>query len=310
MEIDRTRKVKGRTLITLHGKLDHDSAQEILSVLDRLIKSGEYHLVIDMHDIDFLHSMVAKTLLGALAEVRAKGGSLTLVGSREHLRHWLKGQERQNPFDIKEEIDEIDEITESGESATEVTPTLGSVHQNEDEVAVRVYLSQGNDPYGVEDALRHLLDAFGMDVRHEEPPVWGSWFHVLIAFARDGLAQQRSARIANGVAKYRHASAVDANEAAQIEAVAGLIAALDKESDAVIQIGATILVKVADDIFCRSVPPEEFVYWEQNPHVFKDPELALRMLRQHPESLTYILQHSLCDCGSGVPANQCTHGLS
>jgi excisionase family DNA binding protein len=150
------------------------------------------------------------------------------------------------------------------------------------EVAVRVYLQDGSDPGPIERSALDLLDAFGFIVERIDEPVFGSWFREFFVRAKNSSppVEDQLAKLARGIELQgldRPQSEVDLNQA---EAIRRLLGALDRESDALIQVGSIMLVKVQNRIVVRNLTQVELAYFNQNPALFQDPGGALQILQR------------------------------
>jgi excisionase family DNA binding protein len=147
---------------------------------------------------------------------------------------------------------------------------------------VRIYLQDGSDPEPIERSVLDLLDAFGFAVDHIQEPVYGSWFREFFVRPKSSPASvpHLLAELAHGLEQRglnRLQSQVDLNQA---EAVSKLLGALDRESDAIMQVGSIMLVKVQNKIIVRSLTETELAHFNQNPALFHNPQGALRILQR------------------------------
>lgn len=168
---------------------------------------------------------------------------------------------------------------------------------------VRVYLSTGHDHQAVESALEELLEASGLEIFQRSPAVYGSWFRQFLARAKDGAptVEESVSKLARGIelqALHRPQAEVDAQQA---DAVAKLMAALDKEENAAIQIGSILLVKVDNNYVVRTLTQLQLAHLERNPELFQDPATVLGQLQRALPSGG----KSLCSCGSGKSVELC-----
>ncbi len=69
----------GVPVIEVRGEINFDTAPELRDALARTISAGNYDLVVDLNQIDFLDSTGLGVLIGALRSVRAHHGSLRVV---------------------------------------------------------------------------------------------------------------------------------------------------------------------------------------------------------------------------------------
>jgi anti-sigma B factor antagonist len=80
-----TRHEDGHTIIEVGGEIDVYTAPKLRECIVDLVNRGNYHLVVDMEDVEFLDSTGLGVLVGGLKRVRAHDGSLRLVCTQERL---------------------------------------------------------------------------------------------------------------------------------------------------------------------------------------------------------------------------------
>ena len=80
-----TREQGGCTVIEVGGEIDVYTAPKLRECIVDLVNRGNYHLVVDMEDVEFLDSTGLGVLVGGLTRVRAHDGSLRLVCTQERL---------------------------------------------------------------------------------------------------------------------------------------------------------------------------------------------------------------------------------
>jgi anti-sigma B factor antagonist len=69
----------GSTVIAVGGEIDVYSAPRLREKLINLVESGNYHLIVDMEEVEFLDSTGLGVLVGGLKRVRAHDGWIDLV---------------------------------------------------------------------------------------------------------------------------------------------------------------------------------------------------------------------------------------
>jgi anti-sigma B factor antagonist len=67
------------TVIAVGGEIDVYSAPRLREKLINLVESGNYHLIVDMEEVEFLDSTGLGVLVGGLKRVRARDGWIDLV---------------------------------------------------------------------------------------------------------------------------------------------------------------------------------------------------------------------------------------
>ena len=86
MELSLTTRVEGdATVIAVGGEIDVYTAPKLREQLVELVNAGQYHLVVDMEQVEFLDSTGLGVLVGGLKRVRAHDGSLRLVCTQERI---------------------------------------------------------------------------------------------------------------------------------------------------------------------------------------------------------------------------------
>jgi anti-sigma B factor antagonist len=80
-----TRELGGCTVIEVGGEIDVYTAPKLRESIVDLVNRGNYHLVVDMENVEFLDSTGLGVLVGGLKRVRAHDGSLRLVCTQERL---------------------------------------------------------------------------------------------------------------------------------------------------------------------------------------------------------------------------------
>ena len=86
MDLSLSTRTEGdRTVVTVGGEIDVYTAPKLREQLIDLVSSGNYHLVVDMENVDFLDSTGLGVLVGGLKRVRAHDGSLRLVCTQERI---------------------------------------------------------------------------------------------------------------------------------------------------------------------------------------------------------------------------------
>jgi anti-sigma B factor antagonist len=79
------REVAGYTVLEVGGEVDVYTAPVLRGRLAELIDGGARSIVVDLGRVDFLDSTGLGVLVGALKRLRAAGGGLSLVCTKEPL---------------------------------------------------------------------------------------------------------------------------------------------------------------------------------------------------------------------------------
>ena len=85
MEI-ATREFKRCTVVEVSGRIDSATAPDLAEVLNGLTEGGEYNLVLDMSDVDFISSAGLRVLIDTQKTChRLNRGRLVLADVPEHI---------------------------------------------------------------------------------------------------------------------------------------------------------------------------------------------------------------------------------
>jgi anti-sigma B factor antagonist len=80
-----TRQLDGLTVVAVGGEIDVYTAPKLRDKISELVNDGNYHLVIDMEQVEFLDSTGLGVLVGGLKKVRAHDGSMELICNQDRL---------------------------------------------------------------------------------------------------------------------------------------------------------------------------------------------------------------------------------
>jgi hypothetical protein len=160
---------------------------------------------------------------------------------------------------------------------------------------VLLYLDTEAHADDVENALATVLEAFGLTVVQQDPPVRRSWFRRLTVLFRRAEARNVASRLVRELDRAVELRAVDQVQAqvdaAQGDAVAKLLTALGTTPNALIQIGSVLLLKVDGVPMVRNLTQLELTYLQRNPQLSHDPRACLRTLREVADRATNHLPH-------------------
>lgn len=79
------REAGGRWVVDVGGEVDVHTAPELEGVLSALVEDGNYQLVVDLADVDFLDSTGLGVLVKTLKRVREHSGSLAVVTTTDRI---------------------------------------------------------------------------------------------------------------------------------------------------------------------------------------------------------------------------------
>ena len=126
---------------------------------------------------------------------------------------------------------------------------------------VTIYVADEHIHAEVEAAVEAMLEAAGLRIESWEDPVRGSWFRRMSARARDGLlspAGQEAALTAAHALDARLVLSQDAEVTARLmENLAPVLTALHPTKDAVIRVGALVVVKVDGSVSVFQLTPAQ-----------------------------------------------------
>lgn len=80
-----TRSEGGKTVVVVAGEIDVYTAPKLREQLVSLVEDGNYDLVVDMEDVEFLDSTGLGVLVGGLKRVKPHEGSLRLVCTQDRI---------------------------------------------------------------------------------------------------------------------------------------------------------------------------------------------------------------------------------
>jgi hypothetical protein len=163
------------------------------------------------------------------------------------------------------------------------------------EIPVTIYLSNEAAHDQVEAAVEQMLHAAGLEVAHRSDPIIGSWFRNLKArlrnFARTPLGQD-AAVLGLHAAKNALVHTQEAEITSKLmENVGPVIESLSNTNEAVIRVGALLIVKTDGAVAVQQLTPsqQQFLYYK--PQLLKAPRDILAVLEgfqslpEHPASL-------------------------
>ena len=77
-------------VVTLAGRFDTETAQDISFDFDELVESGTGKAIVLMNSVAYISSSMIRILLKSLKKYRAKGGDFQLVGLQPQIMKVLK----------------------------------------------------------------------------------------------------------------------------------------------------------------------------------------------------------------------------
>jgi anti-sigma B factor antagonist len=101
-----TRSEGNRTVVVVGGEIDVYTAPKLREQLIDLVSAGNYDIVVDMENVEFLDSTGLGVLVGGLKRVRAHDGSLRLVCTQERILKIFRITGLTKVFPIHSSVDE------------------------------------------------------------------------------------------------------------------------------------------------------------------------------------------------------------
>ncbi|MBK9051343.1 MAG: STAS domain-containing protein [Chloroflexi bacterium] len=86
MSIQRTSLTADIWLVEISGRLDQDQAPLLENELTQLIQDAQYHLIVDLSQVDYINSAGLRCLVGTWRKAREQGGNLWLTGLNDRLK--------------------------------------------------------------------------------------------------------------------------------------------------------------------------------------------------------------------------------
>jgi anti-anti-sigma factor len=267
------------------GEIDIYTAPHMRSYLVDLVDRGSVKLVLDFSEVKFLDSSGLSVLMYTYKRAHRKGGSIVLTGLRRHELRILRIVEFTRVLWIRTDVaaatalfadmTEVRRRPNRWEDPTTMWPWL----------TCKIYLADADNHEAAEAALTEVIKSFGLQISLAFQPVEASWFREFLLKVRGhGQATlpveaqlDKLVRALEMQALHRPQAEIDA---AQGDAVAKLITALDTTPQAVVQVGSVMVVKVDETIVVRNLTQLELAHWERNPAQFRDPKAALAELQR------------------------------
>jgi anti-sigma B factor antagonist len=84
----QTTPLKRVDLVTVSGRVDHNTAPQLEEALKAITEADRYRIVVDLHGVTFMSSAGLKVLIGTLKNCRRfNRGDVRLAGLAPQLRH-------------------------------------------------------------------------------------------------------------------------------------------------------------------------------------------------------------------------------
>jgi ribosomal protein S13 len=147
---------------------------------------------------------------------------------------------------------------------------------------VRIYLSSGDAREAVEVAVAELLDRYGIEIVRTFPGIKGSWYRKLLVSPRTGgpSTDDAMAMISSAIQFQTFSLPKPEVDVRQVDAVAKLVMALDKEENAAIQLGSVLFIKANDNYAVTNLTGRQMDILEKNPELLENPATVLKRLKR------------------------------
>lgn len=110
MQIE-TKEMKRVTVVDVDGRIDHETSPDLENTLEKLIDEGNYNIVVDLEDVEYISSRGLRALLAA----------------RKSVRRWNRGDVRlANPQDYIRETFDLVGFTQLFEMYDDLVAAVGS----------------------------------------------------------------------------------------------------------------------------------------------------------------------------------------
>ncbi|MDP7422036.1 MAG: STAS domain-containing protein [bacterium] len=101
-----TEEKNGVTIVRMSGKINVPEAQELMTVIEKLIDDGKHKLVIDFCEIKYIGSLGVGVLATLLRKVIQVGGSMKLVSLNLFVKKIFTVTKLDKIFEIYDSLDE------------------------------------------------------------------------------------------------------------------------------------------------------------------------------------------------------------
>jgi anti-anti-sigma factor len=80
----------GITILVLDGRIDSEGAIQLDDALRAAIEAGEFRIVLDMSEVQYMNSAALRTLADIITKTREKSGDLKLAALQPKVRRVLQ----------------------------------------------------------------------------------------------------------------------------------------------------------------------------------------------------------------------------
>ncbi len=113
------RNVDGRQVLDVKGEVDVYTAPQFKEAVNKMVDSGEKHLLIDMSGVRYMDSSGFGTLLSVMKRLKPNGGSINLINVSGPIDRILKITRLNQVFATYASVDEAIRATQESNSSAE-----------------------------------------------------------------------------------------------------------------------------------------------------------------------------------------------
>jgi hypothetical protein len=205
-----------------------------------------------------------------LREAQALWPQPSSLDSRSSLVLWLE---------VSKELANAEKAVRQGPQPEEeswIRASFGStVLTATDTLSVSMYLSDEGSHTAVEAAVEEVLARTGLSVVERDPPILGSWFRRLRASEVGTMA----AHVADSRLVLAHDAQVTST---MLQHLGPVLTALQSTKDAVIRIGAVLIVKLDDQLVVHQLTAAQQLQLDHQPQLAMAPREILTALELEP----------------------------
>jgi cold shock CspA family protein len=229
---------------------------------------------------------VEAELVATLAGQRSRGDDLAGIESSQPMDFL----DAKTKAEYAQAVDDLERTFADMSSETGVYPAfqVSLAISSHDAIARRhalpisIFLSSPINADMIESAIVEAVASLGFEVDIKKPPIIGSWFRVMLGRSREALTSDAVAEIALRLERAIEIQALHKPQAdidwSQADGVAKLIAALEGQPNALIQIGSVFLVKVDGVTAVRNLSQRELAFLQSNSRILTTPKEFLNAL--------------------------------
>ena len=284
-------------VVEVSGELDIANAGEISAKLIDLAEGGERRLIVNLSGLKFVDAAGINAIYRVLEHVRRIGGAVYLVGARPSVHRIMRITGLPVGYKIYETADDaliahaLEEILprelEAWSGQAQVNDSQGDTSL----FPVTIYLSEADGHVQVQSAVEDLLAEAGLSIDSREDPIFGSWFRRIWAAAGRAVTSpiaREGALVTTHLIDTRLVLAHDAVITAKLmENLAPVIDALKTSQEAVIRVGALLIVKVDGKIAVHQLTAAQQAILDHQPNLAKAPHeilVSLEILARNADS--------------------------